>query len=138
MSESIRGILILKKHLLLMKRIKEGKLYYVLPGGHREDNEELEQTCIREFKEETNLDIIPEELLLELKESEKHTSFYYKCALKKLSKTNVLPKVKLIGEELDRFKNGDFYEPTWFPVIKLSKIILYPEVLQNVITKLHL
>jgi 8-oxo-dGTP pyrophosphatase MutT (NUDIX family) len=121
-----------------MKRIKEGKLYYVLPGGHREDNEELEQTCIREFKEETNLDIIPEELLLKLKESEKHTSFYYKCALKKLSKTNVLPKVKLIGEELDRFKNGDFYEPTWFPVIKLSKIILYPEVLQNVITKLHL
>ncbi len=44
--------------VLLMKRFKQpfgGK--YVFPGGHMEEGETIEETCIREAKEETGLEV---------------------------------------------------------------------------------
>ncbi len=50
--------------ILLIKRSKypfQGK--WVLPGGKLEENETIEETAVRETKEETNLDIEIDELL---------------------------------------------------------------------------
>ncbi len=42
---------------LVMNRKKKDWPGLTFPGGHVEDNEDCEQACIREMKEETNLDI---------------------------------------------------------------------------------
>ena len=43
--------------LVLDKKIKEGWEGLTFPGGHIEKGESLIESCIREIKEETNLDI---------------------------------------------------------------------------------
>ena len=42
---------------LVMNRLKKDWPGLTFPGGHVEDNEDCEAACIREMKEETNLDI---------------------------------------------------------------------------------
>lgn len=43
--------------ILVMNRIKSDWPGLTFPGGHVEDNETIEESVIREIKEETNLDI---------------------------------------------------------------------------------
>jgi len=59
---SARAIIIENGEVLTMFRRKKKengtyKEYYVIPGGGIEENETLEETCIREIKEEYNVDI---------------------------------------------------------------------------------
>ena len=54
----VDGVYIKEKKILLLKRASEPfKGYWHLVGGQVEDNENLREALIREFKEETNLDI---------------------------------------------------------------------------------
>lgn len=43
--------------ILVMNRVKSDWPGLTFPGGHVEDNETIEESVIREIKEETNLDI---------------------------------------------------------------------------------
>ena len=62
--------LIIKKDekILFMKRAGSGYMdgFYGLPAGHLEDKETLKMAMAREAKEEINIDIKPEDLILEL------------------------------------------------------------------------
>jgi 8-oxo-dGTP diphosphatase len=49
--------------LLLKRRLEPFKGCWCLPGGHVDENETLTQALKREFREETNLDILVGELL---------------------------------------------------------------------------
>lgn len=51
------GILIENGKILLIKRNKNNELYYVIPGGGIEVNENIKEATIRELKEETNIDV---------------------------------------------------------------------------------
>ena len=51
-----------KKQILLQRRVDNDK--WGIPGGCQEIGETFEQTVIREVKEETNLDVKPEDLKL--------------------------------------------------------------------------
>ncbi len=68
-----------KNQLLLGLRIGSHDAYsWCPPGGHMEFGETVEQTAIREVKEENNLDVLPEDIKLEgvtndfYKEMDKH------------------------------------------------------------------
>lgn len=59
---SARAIIIEDNEIITMFRRKKKedgsyKEYYVIPGGGVEEGETLEETCIREIKEEYNVDI---------------------------------------------------------------------------------
>ena len=49
--------------LLMVERHKEGRHYFVLPGGHVDTNETPEQAVVREVREETGLDVVVEKVL---------------------------------------------------------------------------
>ncbi len=59
------GIIISEKKVLLCKRKSDKKVFPQcrdFPGGRSDDNEKPKQTAIREVKEETNLEFIPQKL----------------------------------------------------------------------------
>jgi 8-oxo-dGTP diphosphatase len=51
------AIIIREGKLLLMRRHKPGRDYYILPGGGVKLDESYPDACIREVKEETGLDV---------------------------------------------------------------------------------
>ena len=53
----VAGIVIQKNSILLIQHIKNEKKYWLVPGGGVDWGESLEEALIREYKEETNLDI---------------------------------------------------------------------------------
>jgi len=53
----VAGICFLDNKLLLITHKKNNKEYWVVPGGRVEFSEPAEQTLIREYNEELNLDI---------------------------------------------------------------------------------
>jgi ADP-ribose pyrophosphatase YjhB (NUDIX family) len=53
----VAGILLKEDQILLVRHEKNGKSYFLLPGGGVEYGETVEQALIREFQEEVGLDI---------------------------------------------------------------------------------
>jgi 8-oxo-dGTP diphosphatase len=74
-----------KQYLLLGKRKNvAGNNHFYLPGGHIKKGEKISEALIREVKEETDLDIIPEKFLWieENFDGPHHITFYYQARLK--------------------------------------------------------
>lgn len=57
MFDRVRGILIEGQKILMIHRIKNGREYWVVPGGGREKGEDDVQALKREIKEETNFNV---------------------------------------------------------------------------------
>ena len=62
-----QGAIIRNDQILLIKHSqhKDGVEYWLLPGGGREEGETEKECVKREMKEETNLDVVVERLILE-------------------------------------------------------------------------
>lgn len=57
MGKAARAIIIEDGKILVMHRNKYGSEYFTLVGGRAKEGESLEQTLVREVKEETGLDV---------------------------------------------------------------------------------
>ena len=126
MRQPIRAVAIIIKNneVLLMHRINQDKEYYVFPGGGVEDNETVEEAVLRELKEETSLKVKIHQLLYHhhiIGDTNDSDQYFYLCDF--ISGTPQLSE----GDELEENRNGtDFYEPLWYPLIKLQETLLYP------------
>ena len=116
-----RAIIINDNKVLTMyrrKTDKEGNVdeYYVMPGGGQEENETLEETVIRELKEEFNVDI---KILgyLGIKENEKSINYFYHCEI-----IDGIPT--LSGEELERMTDDNYYEVREVSLDDIDNILL--------------
>ena len=104
---SARAIIIEDGELLAMFRRKKKddgsyKEYYVIPGGGVEDNETLEETCVREIKEEFNVDV---KILGYLGSDEKDTTIGH------FFHAEIIDGVPALGgEENDRNNPDNYYE----------------------------
>jgi mutator protein MutT len=127
MRKSIRIIIIEGNKILLIHRLKEGREYYVLPGGGIEPAETPEQTVIRETKEETNLDVARCELLWKFKD-EFHDGVYF------LAK-EFKGRTKIIGPELEDMNENNVYELKWVALKELKNLTVYPLPIRNRIIK---
>ena len=116
---SARAIIIENNQVLTMFRRKKKdngiyKEYYVIPGGGVEPNETLEETCIRELKEEYNVDI---EILGYLGADEKEDTIGHLFHAKIV---NGIPS--LGGEESERNNEDNYYEIRKIDLDKLNEI----------------
>ena len=60
----VRGLLIRQGRVLLVKHEhKDRSSFWCLPGGLVEEGETIKQALVREIKEETHLDAVPDELV---------------------------------------------------------------------------
>ncbi len=117
----VAGIIIKNNSILLVYRKKEGKEYYVFPGGGVEDNENNKQSLIRELSEETSVEISIDKLLYK-HNYESSKQYYYLC-----SYVSGNPKLRKDSVEKARNEKGmDLYKPLWINIKKLPKLLVYP------------
>lgn len=115
---SSRAVIIENGKVLTMfrRRIKDNITteYYVIPGGGQDEGETLEETVVRELKEEMNVDI---KILGYLGQTtwKESTSNFFHCEI-----VNGTPH--LGGEELDRMKEDNFYDPRYVDISSLDTI----------------
>jgi len=120
----IRAVAILAKDnkILLMRRIRNGKEFWVLPGGGVEKKEKVENAVIREVKEEASIKCkIIKLLYTHIYSDLDHKQFYYLC--KYISGE---PKLGEYNEFQTMKKENQTYEPVWVEIEKLAKKLLFP------------
>lgn len=116
MKKTARVIIIEDGKLLVFfrrkKKNEENITYYAIPGGHLEDNETLEETAVRELKEEMNLDIEILGYLGKLVVDNQEENYYHG----KIIGGNL----QFGGEELERNSDSNYYEIRWIPISELD------------------
>jgi len=113
------AIVVRDNKILLIHRKKEGREYWVFPGGGIEEGEKGEETVLRELKEETGL----KGKLVKLAFFDFNFGTNHPFYLVEVDSS----KVKLGGPELERNSENDWYNPEWVSLSKLSNLNLLPE-----------
>jgi 8-oxo-dGTP pyrophosphatase MutT (NUDIX family) len=124
-----RAIVIRNNHIALIKRHREGRVYYVVPGGGMEAGESPEQTAIRESREELGLEISIQRLLAKVTYHGRE-QFYF------------LARVK--GGHFGTGKGPEMtgkyppergtYTPVWMPLSEIEKINLFPPSIAELVS----
>ncbi|MDN4495624.1 NUDIX hydrolase [Ureibacillus aquaedulcis] len=122
-------ILIRGKEVALIKRIRDGMIYYVFPGGGIEDGETPEETSKREAFEELGVMINVKDCFHILQYN--GTQYYFLAELVEGEIGNGQ------GEEFtDITRNRGIYQPMWIEIGKLLSIDIRPlEVAKRIHTK---
>ena len=116
-----RGIIFIDNKVVLLKRIRKDKdkylHYYAIPGGGIENNETKEEACIREIKEEVNLNIMIDKYL-GVEEYDTGICYYFKTKYQ-----GGIPS--LGGEEKERNNPDNYYEVELIDINKIDDIFIY-------------
>lgn len=116
MKKTARAVIFDDGKLLVFfrRKIRDGEevTYYAIPGGHVEDGETLEETVIREVKEEMNLDIRILGYLGKLV-VDNQEEYYYHAKI-------IGGELLFGGEELERNNDNNYYEIRWLPSLELD------------------
>jgi 8-oxo-dGTP diphosphatase len=138
------GICMHDNKILLIHRInlarEDGvKEYYVIPGGGVEEGEKVEDTVVREMKEETDVTVTVDTLFYELEDYNQKGGLekYYGYLCRYVSGE---AKLREDSEEAQEMKEGvHFYKPVWVDLTEIKNITLYPTPLKDKLIKdLHL
>lgn len=116
----LAAVIIDKEKLLLIHRKKEGREYWVFPGGGLEEKETYKEGIKREILEEAGLEIKPIKLLYKLQGGDiKNFHLYYLCQLVKNG------KLKFTGPEKEKNKD-QVYQPEWVLISKIAETPVLP------------
>ena len=112
------AVIIKDDKVLLMKQIYKGEEFFNLPGGAVEKNEIIENACIREVKEEFNIEVAPQRLIYIL-DSPNRLNFVFECEF-------LSGELKLGGPEKKRMNQDDQYHIGWISLADIRNINLTP------------
>lgn len=119
----IRAVAVIVKNnkVALIHRKKEGKDYWVFPGGGVEEGETPEEAVIREVHEELSLASKVERLLFSVESYPGgNKDPYFLCSVDS-------DEIKLGGPEKQRQSEKDWYSPQWVEFEKVRNLNLLPE-----------
>ncbi len=121
------GVIIIDgSQILLMRRVKNGRGYYAVPGGRPEHNETPQETAIREIFEETTLHVVLGPIFSEIEEapSINGKGLYYLAQ-------SYSGTANLSGPEKEISTPANFFGLEWIELNQLKTITLYPEELSQ-------
>lgn len=122
----VAAIIIKKNKILLMRRVRGKREYFVFPGGGVKQDESFPNAIAREIKEELGLDVKLDKLLFRIK-NQGRQEFYF--LIKKFSGVP-----QLGGEEKKRMSQSNQYYPIWFNLAELPELSnLYPEKAKQIV-----
>ena len=113
------AIVIKEDQILLIHRKKEGREYWVLPGGGIEEGEKGEETVLRELEEETGL----KGKLVKLAFFDFNFGANHPFYLVEVTGM----EVRLGGPELEVNSEDNWYNPEWVSLSDLPNLNLFPE-----------
>ncbi len=132
-SYRVGGVLIKDNKILLTK----GGDDYSLPGGHSQIGETSQETIVREFKEETGLDVEPLNVISTYEN-------FWKWGDKNCHQLCIYYSLKMIDENQELIPNPDTNDTKfiWHKLEKLKNINLYPigisaQILNNITDTTH-
>lgn len=133
-SERAAAFVIKDKSVLLMYRKKNGREYYCIPGGMVEEGETPGEAAKREVKEETNIDVKTEKLLLTFDREiydDGEVALYHEKSGGLVREhfflaEDIVGEEKLGGPELERQSDRNFYQLQWVELADIDKIELLP------------
>ena len=117
-----------KKRVLLIKRIKNNDVYYVVAGGGVNEGESFEVAAKRELYEETGICAKKTRELVGLTTDRGYEKYY-------ISTVPDTYDVTILGEELERQSESNRYIPEWVSLDKLNEVNLFPAELKKFIKR---
>jgi ADP-ribose pyrophosphatase YjhB (NUDIX family) len=123
-----RAIIVRDNCIALIKRQREGRIYYVIPGGGMEFGETPEQTAIRESREELGLHIEIERPLAEINFHGRLQ--YYFLAHVTGGKFGTGEGPEMIGKYPP--ERGT-YTPVWIPLRSVMHLNLFPPAIAEIV-----
>ncbi len=116
--------------ILLIKRVKDCRTYWVFPGGGVEFRELLAQAIVREVFEETSLEIDnPEEIFSVVNRGRKEHFFLVNVPFFE-------PKLSTQSPEFKVQNCSNRYELTWVKLNDLSRLNLVPVEAKAIVSSL--
>ena len=129
MRTRVAGVIIDRERIVLIHRKKEGREYWVFPGGGVEKGESLSGALKREVEEETGLLVKPVKLLYKyFRKDTGNFEFFYLC---KVIKNNPLI---FTGPEKARNKD-QLYAPEWVPLTNIPETNILPPKIKILLLK---
>lgn len=111
--------------ILLMRRVKNGAEYFVLPGGSVEEGEDIVTAAKREAKEETGLNVVIDKELWKIHHEADNRDHYYFLV------TEYSGTIKLGGPEIDRVSETNQYFLEWHDLHDLQALTFFPKEIKR-------
>ncbi len=125
-----RTIVVQDKAVALIRREREGRTYYVFPGGGQEPGETPEQTAIRETREELGLKVELDRLLAEVMYHGRTQYYFLAHTVGGRFGTGQGPE--MLGK-YPRVRGT--YTPVWVSLDHIDQIPLVPAVIARIVQR---